>query len=512
MKNKIEQLKLVFLPYLLLTILSVIGLGWLRWLLEVKYGILNVKENLVNFWVPFLFPWVLILSVLRNRIKILKVNGKKEKGHFIYQMVVSLCIFIVLMFSQRYVQKEFFPLIKKENIAAITTQGNEKFFQVKNYTVDKELKLAYATKRISGRSSSQLTLYLYFAIPFEKGGKLIWYGKKYRKSLRNSKREEEKKKIYEEFIKSSYKDLAAADLNKDVYYFEKSPYSDDFEGYANAIRKKYPSVDITNLFVLVPQYDTYSERTGKTLYNTYMSLGISTFIVFLMVVLPGVDKRELMRVKEGRPIKDDYIADVLGFFNPFGGTPGIAVLSLAIIAVFLWSAFYGLNIAAPSADKLLELGGVRRAEVLQGEYWRLFSAVFIHGGILHLFYNVFALVLSGLFLEKILKPFLFILLFVLTGVAGSVASVYWYENMVSVGASGGIFGLYGIMIVFALLDIFEQGERPIAFWLAVVLGGVSLVIGIYTNADNAAHVGGLIAGFLLGGLTFLLYKDRIKIN
>ena len=140
---------------------------------------------------------------------------------------------------------------------------------------------------------------------------------------------------------------------------------------------------------------------------------------------------------------------------------------------------------------------------MDGQWWRLFTALFLHSGIIHLISNIVGLVIAAKFIEPLLGRHNYFILFILSGLCGSLASVLWYENTVSVGASGAIMGLYG-----AILGLLYQGAYPDArkkyiFVLISIFVGLSLLGGLADEVDNAAHIGGLLSGMVIGSL---LYK------
>ena len=139
-----------------------------------------------------------------------------------------------------------------------------------------------------------------------------------------------------------------------------------------------------------------------------------------------------------------------------------------------------------------------------GQYWRFVSAIFLHGGLAHLLYNIFALVLFGSILERLIGGRRFLAVFFITGILANLFSVNFYSS--SLGASGAIFGVIGAIIILRpLLPIWAFGlPMPIIF--AGILWGVGDVIGAYgffvgnplDNTGNLAHLSGMFFGLILG--------------
>jgi len=126
-----------------------------------------------------------------------------------------------------------------------------------------------------------------------------------------------------------------------------------------------------------------------------------------------------------------------------------------------------------------------------GEYWRLFSVALVHGGLTHLFFNMFSLLVLGNPVEAALGKARFLVIFLVSLLTGSLASIYLNSApQVSVGASGAVFGLFGAFI--AMRKMISEGVRDI-----YVIIGLNFVFGfILGGVDWRAHLGGLIGGYL----------------
>jgi rhomboid protease GluP len=152
---------------------------------------------------------------------------------------------------------------------------------------------------------------------------------------------------------------------------------------------------------------------------------------------------------------------------------------------------------------MLEHGALYVPAVLEDhEYYRMITSMFMHFGFEHLFFNMILLYYMGTVLEKGLGEIRFLLLYFMSGLIGNVASLIWYSQIdrmaVSAGASGAIFGLVGAALY---LVIKHKGYyRGIDIRRLVLMIGVNLYNGfvVQSGINNAAHVGGLVSGFLLG--------------
>ncbi|QIM53362.1 rhomboid family intramembrane serine protease [Hydrogenophaga crocea] len=190
------------------------------------------------------------------------------------------------------------------------------------------------------------------------------------------------------------------------------------------------------------------------------------------------------RLQDGKPV-------------PWACAALIALNVLAWLALGLRGG--GWTDVAPAS--LLAHGGNTTSSVQAGEWWRLLSATFLHGGLMHLALNMLGLWFAGSLLERIFGSRQFLLIYLASGLAGSVASLHFAaQSHVSVGASGAVFGVAGALIA-AVLQ--HRATLPKAF-STQILGGFSVYLALSLvqgfarpGIDNAAHLGGLVAGLLI---------------
>lgn len=179
-------------------------------------------------------------------------------------------------------------------------------------------------------------------------------------------------------------------------------------------------------------------------------------------------------------------------------TPGLIALNVVIFGLML---AWGIHPMQPSLDDLIRWGANYGPKTTQGEWWRLFTCMFLHIGLLHLLVNMVALWNVGSFMERLLGSTGFLALYVLAGLLGSVASVAWNPFVISAGASGAIFGLIGGLLAFLVWYRDMQQHAFLAALRTNTLAflGFNLIYGfIQPGIDMAAHLGGLAGGFGCG--------------
>lgn len=230
--------------------------------------------------------------------------------------------------------------------------------------------------------------------------------------------------------------------------------------------------------------------------------------------LPGAARA--YREAERRAPADERpeIASRLGWINKEMGNTGTAeryfkrsrtgmglepYVTYGIIAIT--AAIGMLALAIPEFDAWsFQTFALTKLGVWQGELWRLGTVVLVHGGLLHLAFNMYALFIVGPIVEQLYGHWRFLLIYLLCALVGSAFSYTFSDAFASVGASGAVFGLFGMLLVA------DRVHKPAltrnARNLTAQIGGliaVNLVIGfVATGIDNAAHIGGLLAGAVLG--------------
>lgn len=191
--------------------------------------------------------------------------------------------------------------------------------------------------------------------------------------------------------------------------------------------------------------------------------------------------------------------DIASFQERFSilGYRTTIALAVLIAAVFLLEEFWG---GSSFLSTLVRMGANTGKDEIAREPWRLVTSVFLHGGFLHVFANTYVLVALGSFVNRIFGESKFLFLFMVAGIAGSLASAFAGRALVSVGASGALWGLFGVS---AALSIMRSEYLPEAIRLrfrraTIINIGINLPVSFLPMVDLWAHLGGGFAGFLVG--------------
>ncbi|WP_051681518.1 rhomboid family intramembrane serine protease [Virgibacillus alimentarius] len=169
-----------------------------------------------------------------------------------------------------------------------------------------------------------------------------------------------------------------------------------------------------------------------------------------------------------------------------------------------------LNGGSQNIATLIYYGANYNPALLDGQWWRILTSMFLHIGFAHLFMNMLALFYLGTIVEKIYGSWRFILIYFMAGAGGGLAS-FAFTISVSAGASGALFGLFGALLFFGLIykKLFFQ---TMGKGLLIIIG-INLIFGfLVPQIDNGAHLGGLLTGFLATAIIYLPNKKNFLVQ
>lgn len=176
------------------------------------------------------------------------------------------------------------------------------------------------------------------------------------------------------------------------------------------------------------------------------------------------------------------------------------------VAIFIVMVLSGAGFMDFDVDALFKWGGNTRALTANGEWYRLFTSIFIHGGLIHLAFNMYALFYIGLYLEPLLGRWRYLTVYLACGVFASLTSAWWRDTGISVGASGAIFGLYGVFLALLTTDFIDKNMRRAMLQSIGIFVVFNLVYGMKAGIDNSAHMGGLVSGAVFGYLYHFVFN------
>jgi rhomboid protease GluP len=326
-----------------------------------------------------------------------------------------------------------------------------------------------------------------------------------------------------------------------LYAFTSSPTQDVLQERLNRLASglaslvgQAPRLDLVAVAVFPEGLPDSARRdlVGSTPSTYYQGLRPTTWVADLAahrVYSPGMKRRpesdllaQAMKPSQGKPVLSQTEAMRAGwehsrrqqaFFSLMRGRKPIVTLTLIAInvAIFLWLQASG---ALNSDAQITDAGAFVAQLVEQGQWWRLFTAMFLHASITHIVFNMLSLFYLGILAERFYGNWKFLAIYIGSGLTGSLGSLVHamlsgQTTVPSVGASGAIFGVAGALITirFQSSDVIPQRIRHQVSTQIIPLVLLNLVFSALSPyIDNSAHIGGLIGGSLLSFL-FPLSKE-----
>jgi rhomboid protease GluP len=535
MKQIGAKFRLIFIPFLVINLGLVIAYTFLHWLLFIQIGTIKINEIIVNLIAPMVAPWIPILIWLNPRIKLLNIARAKARNPlFGYSFVAWIAMVAPLVIAQSYIETATGKLTALDHISQIDSLPKTKYYALKHFYIDKRLVHIKTTFEVSGKYNENFDMYIYVPSPiFDKDNNadttgpdlslhgrpdrnaqmkpIAWLALKYQKTISNKLSTGEKQSEFKQFANESQQDFETKNLN-DFTYLDRIGYSSDLRNYAKAVdtaKSAKPPI------ILSPINEAFEARNGNKLPWIFGSLGIGAVVFMIMLLfLPLTKGAEIAEAIEAgqtagkaQSRKSSDLEDIKQFFLPrenYYITPILIDLNLAI---FLLMAITSSSFISFDVPVLLKWGGNVRPYVLEGQYWRLLTNMFLHGGVMHVLFNMYALLFVGLFLEPVMGRTKYLVVYLVTGIAASIASIWWHPATVSVGASGAIFGMYGVFLALLTTKLFPKNLQKSFLASTAVFIGYNLLFGLTGGIDNAAHIGGLLSGIIIG---YALYPSLKK--
>ncbi|PWN62677.1 rhomboid family intramembrane serine protease [Chryseobacterium viscerum] len=504
-----DKLQFIYKPFLLIALGFILSYTFLNWFLFMKIGI-PLKEDIVEFWLPIGLSSVLILICLRPRIKLLKF--KNENSSFVYQLLACIAIAIPTIIAQKYLVTATGKLTNLNVISELPKKDNTKYYTLKNYYIDKHHIAIQNTVSTSGRNNEHFNMLIYVTMPIlESASDTInkthkyWLGKLYSEQISNSLSDEKKKEKYKLLAERSQKEFENTDFHKFIY-LENIGNTEDHDEYNKALEKIEQNLSHDNI-IFEARTEPFETRNGNKFFWVLGSFGIGAFVYFLLLLFPKFHSSKLENFKKkGITEIDSDIKEILDMFIPKEGFFITPILIDFNLLIYLLMVFSGLGLVSFKSDDLLNWGANFRPSTIDNQWWRLLTNIFLHGGLMHIFVNMVGLLFVGIFLEPLLGRGKYLLIYLITGILASFTSIWWYDATVSVGASGAIFGLYGFFIACMLFKVFSADFSKAFLISTLVFVGFNLLMGFTGGIDNAAHIGGLVAGFIIG----MILSGRLK--
>jgi len=516
MKELSEKIRLIYKRYLIVSLSSIAVYTFLNWLIFIRFQLISVDEFINQYLLSVIFPAIALLIWVRPRVKLLNLKVKRGNWVAFYMYITIIFTGVSSVIAQTYLSTAAGKLTVLNNIWSINNTSPTKYYELSKYYIDKKdfgiMRYRYVNTDSHGHKNSVFTIYIVIPILDQitdtmKGNCMAWIGIRYNHPYNNELVGQELESEWQSFVSESEENFNSRSL-QDFVYLDRVGNSMQKTGFSSAIKNcRMSSLSEVNIFTAVNE--PFEKRNGNTLTWFFIVFLFGSAVWFGMILIPSFDPEQLQKIREGKPQKKDMnIRALFSFFIPrqnYFLTPVLIDLNCIIFLVMFFS---GLGFISFEPSVLIKWGGNYGPLTTNGEWWRLVTSTFLHGGILHLVFNMYALLFVGLFLEPVLGSIKLGVIYIITGTIASATSLWWHGNMVAVGASGAIFGMYGIFLAFLLTKMFPKNFGKVFLISTLLFIGYNLIMGLSGNIDNSAHIGGLLSGFIIGLCLYPFMKDN----
>ena len=512
------KLRHLGLPVVLLSLAFTLVYSFLNWLLVARSGWIPLDEDIVDLWLPGALAWILVIVLIQPRLRALKLKDKRGNLPILYHMAAVAVVAAPVVIAQGYVRTATGDLTHVDDADRIATSPSSKFYTADHVCMHLIRPVSKPFVTVSGRHNETLNfdLYVIAHICSNRGAYVheerVWIGSHYHRNITNSMANSAKEEAFKSFVRESLDAFNAEDPEK-YRFLENLGHNLDRKRFEKTLQEY--AYNQPAPVILIGHTEAFEERTGSRLKWALIAFPCLSVVWLGLVMIPALDRSakgsESKQTPPGVSTLDSSWRNIV---LPRRVNYGLPILIDINVIMFIVMAMSGLGVVSFDRDDLLAWGANFRPLIHGFGALRLVTSQFVHGGLIHLVGNLYGLLLAGLFLIPVVTNARLIACYLLCGLGGSLASLLAHPATVSIGASGAIFGLFGILLTLLLLNDARFTQVRSAILLnAGIFVGFNLLIGAGTpGIDNAAHLGGLAVGTALGVGLFLVRRFRAPVH
>lgn|GEM_PF-1492088 len=503
MKDLQLKFRKIYLPLFLTQVSSIVIYSVFHWLI---LG-LQLKDSLLNIFLPLIVSGLATWFYLRKRLKLLKIINEKNIDFFSF--LSWLAIAVPLIISQIYIENKNANLTEIRNISDIDFNKTTELYSIQNALVNKENYKMWVERSFKGKYQEKIVIRCYYMCPLiddlsqhlNLKESRIWIGVSFSEDFSNRvfENKEKQNKAINNFISST------PELYKNhkfqTNYLKNLIRDDDFNSYFYLLKRQLPEIKKNDVLILKePSATAKSKASANSKWFFRIFMG-GNLIWLILIVFSGVDKKELTKFNKKQKKAFSWKSSVQDYIwiKAFWGTSILIAINLFLF-VFMYLADINFN----NSYDLLRWGAISDKSLINEEWWRLFTSIFLHGGFVHLIYNMVILVFLGCLIESILGTKKFLILYLLCGISASLITLLFKSNYVEAGASGAIFGLCGIYFGLTLIRYIEKNFLLVLISIFVIL---NILFSLRSGISMSSHLGGLISGVVITLIYFPLEKQ-----
>ena len=463
-----------------------------------------IKQEIWEVLLPFMLA-LGVVGIMGRRLKILPALRVRSWRDFV-GMLVGVTSVAMMMLTQEALSHHLAQVTRLTVPDSLLSCPETTYYQLDTVEIEKT-RMGYALENrlISRRAGMDRVFELYVVFPF-RGQETVWYALSFKDHIHLTLLSgQDEKTQYRRFLQRCEQQVMHYDFGA-KHFFKRVAFSEDYDGFRDAVRQEMGSGEgesLQRLVFLEPMDRLPQDRSrlnliwigGSFLIGLFLT-GVSLFFIPLDFTVVRKDGR----FRKNQPTKSEFWEVIQEAIWPTRENWPRAILPFMLLLVYIVMVLGGVDVFAPSGQDLLRWGGVQHAALERGEWWRLFTSVFVHGGIMHLLSNEVALCIAIWVCGTLFGPYKPLGVFLISGM-GSAWITTCFSKSILVGASGGIMGLIASVLVIYVFYPAKRVPRVGGWLLWMILGG-TLLVGMLSGISNLAHVAGLGIGAVLGLLWF----------
>lgn len=289
------KFKLIFLPFLGLSLLTAVAYAVVRWTFDIYLDIWPLKDTIWDLIIPMILSIMVVLIGMRKRVRLLRFKLFEEKSFNVCCFVMILSLFPALSVSQAYLSKVSYQVIDINSVDEVRQYPKQKYFRIADFDINKLAAEVHMTTELSGKYQSHILAYLYVATPFV-NAKNIWLAKSFRIEIDNSITEAAKSWQLNRFIEESEREYKVFDASS-IDYFEYIKNSDVKRSYLQTI-KLLPQPHESEAYMLLGKQGTLAEDTNAELLKFIRFFLIGMAICLAMILRVEVNKKAFKSMKK----------------------------------------------------------------------------------------------------------------------------------------------------------------------------------------------------------------------
>lgn len=511
------KLTKIFIPFLLTMIGIIVLYTFFNWLFIIKLDWGTMSNSVVDFILPMLIIFLVIVTVMTRPLKI--IQFKNTNGTSATLLFMGIAIYVPLLLAQHYIEKATGELTVLNHIYEIDHLPKTKYYSLKEFTLDKS-KAGFSEKiYLSGKHNQTLNFKISFATPiFQKESDTIkrsthyWLCDQYHDDISNRKSDDIKEKALSDFKMKCIQEYNEKRL-EDFKYLERLKNTTDTDDYSGAAGKSKLNRDDEDIFFIAHK-GNFEDRCGNRLLWVFIVMGIGALLILLILNFCKLKSASALSkyLRKQNPSRIREAFEDFQWLLPKEGFYMSMLLIYANVFVFSIMVMNGLGFSAFSDIELIDWGSLFKPDTLNGQWWRLLTYQFVNNGFKALLFNMSSLIFVGLCLEPLIGKKRILALYIIGGLSSGIAALSWNYYCNVAGAAPAIFALYGFLLVLVVMKIavLDYNSKLLYF----VLASISLACAFYIHytlyADNSANIGGLLTGLFIGAVGCEYIRKQVK--